>query len=113
MVSMKYIPSRGDIVWIDFDPTLGYEQNGRRPAIVISSEKYNKLSGRALFCPLTSKTKGYVFEVSFVGKNIKGSVLTDQLRTMDFSKRNIVFIEKASKEVFGMVESRLEALLFD
>lgn len=113
MVSMKYVPSRGDIVWIDFNPTLGYEQNGRRPAIVLSSEKYNKLSGRALFCPITSKVKGYVFEVSFVGKNIKGSILTDQVRTMDFGKRNIVFVEKSSKEVFQAVEDRIKALLFD
>ncbi len=103
MVSMKYVPSRGDIVWIDFDPTVGHEQRGRRPALVISPEKYNKISGRGIFCPITSKTKGYIFEVSFEGKNIKGSVLADQIRTMDFSKRNIVFVEKASKEVFNIV----------
>ncbi len=113
MANMKYIPARGDIVWIDFDPTLGYEQNGRRPAIVISSEKYNKISGRAIFCPITSKVKGYIFEVPFEGKSIKGSILTDQLRTMDFSKRNIVFIEKISKEIFNTVEDRIKALLFD
>lgn len=109
---MKYIPSRGDIVWIDFDPTLGHEQNGRRPALVISPDRYNKLSGRAICCPITSKNKNYVFEVPFVGKNIKGSVLTDQTRTMDFNERNIVFIEKISREVYSTVEDRMKALLF-
>lgn len=112
MVGMKYVPSRGDIVWIDFDPTKGYEQSGRRPALIISPEKYNKISGRAIFCPMTSKIKGYVFEVPFEGKNIKGSILTDQIRTMDFGERNIVFVEKISKEVYSTVEDRMKELLF-
>lgn len=113
MVNKKYVPSRGDVVWIDFDPTLGHEQSGRRPAVVISPEKYNKMSGQAIFCPITSKTKGYVFEVPFTGKKIKGAVLTDQLRTMDFNERNIVFIEKVAKEVYGTVEERIRVLLLE
>jgi mRNA interferase MazF len=110
---MKYVPSRGDIVWIDFDPTLGHEQKGRRPAIVISPLKYNKISGRGIFCPVTSKEKGYIFEVAFKGKNIKGAVLADQLRTMDFNQRNIVFIERATKEILNTVEDRIKVLLFE
>jgi mRNA interferase MazF len=110
---MNYIPSRGDIVWIDFDPAIGHEQNGRRPALVISPEKYNKISGRGIFCPVTSKIKGYIFEVPFEGKNIKGAILADQVRTMDFSKRNMVFIEKAPREVFVEVKENIETLLFD
>lgn len=112
MVSMKYIPAKGDIVWIDFDPTKGHEQNGRRPAVVISSEKYNKISGRAICCPVTSKIKNYVFEVPFEGKKINGAILTDQIRTMDFSERNVIFVEKVSKNIFKDVEDRIKALLF-
>ncbi len=110
---MKYIPRRGDIVWINFDPTLGHEQKGRRPALVISSEKYNKLRGCAILCPITSKIKGYIFEVVLDGKGIKGSVLTDQLRTMDFNERNVQFIEKAPQEIQDTVGDRIKALLFD
>ena len=112
MVNMKYIPAKGDVAWIDFDPTKGHEQNGRRPALFISSEKYNRISGRAICCPITSKIKNYVFEVPFEGEIIKGAILTDQIRTMDFNERNIDFIEKISHEVFATVEDRMKELLF-
>ncbi len=111
MVKANYIPSRGDIVWIDFDPIKGHEQGGRRPAVVISPERYNMMSGRALFCPITSKVRGHIFEVSFEGKNIKGSILADQVRTMDFSKRSIVFVEKVSVIIIDRVEAKLLTLI--
>ncbi len=112
MVSMKYVPSRGDIVWIDFDPTKGHEQSGRRPVLIISPEKYNRISGQAICCPVTSKIKNYVFEVPFEGKDIRGSILTDQLRTMDFNEQNIAFVERLSEEVYSDVEDRIKAFLF-
>ena len=111
MTKIGYTPSRGDIVWIDFDPTKGHEQGGRRPAIVVSLRAYNKISGRALFCPITSRSKGYVFEVPFAGEKIKGAVLTDQVRTMNWSKRKAVFIEKVSAAVADDVEGKLRALI--
>ena len=57
--STKYIPERGDIVWLDFNPQLGHEQRGRRPALVMSYKAYNEKIGLAIFCPITSKDKGY------------------------------------------------------
>jgi len=111
MVKIKYIPARGDIVWINFDPIKGHEQSGRRPAIVISPERYNLMSGRALFCPVTSKIKGHVFDVLINGNDIKGSILTDQIRTLDFNKRNIIFIEKSSISIIDEVESKLLTLI--
>ena len=111
MAKVKYIPSRGDIVWIDFDPVRGHEQRGRRSAIVISPEKYNLLSSRVLICPITSKVKEHVFEVAFTGSHIKGSILADQVRTMDFNKRNVVFVEKAKITVTDEVEAKLLTLI--
>jgi mRNA interferase MazF len=110
---MKYVPAKGDVVWIDFDPTKGHEQKGRRPAVVISPEKYNKITGRAICCPVTSKIKNYVFEVTFEGKKINGAILTDQIRTMDFSERNVVFVERMPRNIFVVVEDRIKALLFE
>lgn len=111
MVAMKRAPRRGDIVWIDFDPTRGHEQSGRRPAIVVSPEAYNKISNRALFCPITSISKGYIFEVALEGKNIVGAILVDQIRTLDWSKRRIAFIEKAPLASMDDVEAKLITLI--
>lgn len=111
MGKIKYIPSRGDVVWIDFDPTKGHEQRGRRPAIVISPEKYNTISKCAIFCPITSKIKKYPFEVFFEGKDITGAVLADHVRTMDFTKRKIEFIEKVSPVVMDHIEAKLFTLI--
>lgn len=111
MARVKYTPCRGDIVWIDFDPTKGHEQSGRRPAIVVSFDAYNGMSGRALFCPITSKIRGHVFDVVFEGKKVKGAILADQVRTMDWTKRDMAFIEKAPAAVIDDVEGRLLTLI--
>ena len=63
VVAGKYVPARGDVVWLQFNPQAGHEQAGRRPALVVSPRSYNKKVGLALFCPITSRIKGYPFEV--------------------------------------------------
>ncbi|MDD5721510.1 MAG: type II toxin-antitoxin system PemK/MazF family toxin [Candidatus Pacebacteria bacterium] len=87
MVKNPVIPKRGDIVWIDFSPTKGHEQSGLRPAVVISSDEYNSFSGLALVCPMTSKRKGYFFEVAIKGPKEKSFVLADQVRSFDIQER--------------------------
>lgn len=111
MVAPKYVPHRGDIVWINFDPTKGHEQRGRRPALVVSSRAYNRLSKRALFCPITSKARGYVFEVLCKGRDVNGAILVDQVRALDGSKRKIAFIERVPPAVIDDVEAKLLALI--
>ena len=64
MVKKYYVPERGDLVWVDFSPQRGHEQGGERPAVVISQRIYNERSGLTLVCPVTSKDKGYPFEVT-------------------------------------------------
>jgi len=94
----KYIPDRGDIVWLDFNPQLGHEQRGRRPALTLSFKEYNEKIGLGVFCPITSKVKGYPFEVEVIGKKINGCVLSDQIKSLDWTERNLEFIEKIEKE---------------
>jgi mRNA interferase MazF len=99
MVKIKgYIPERGDIVWLDFNPQLGHEQKGRRPALTISFRTYNEKIGLGLFCPITSKIKGYPFEVEVIGKVVNGCVLSDQIKSLDWTVRNVEFIEKIDEE---------------
>ena len=96
-----YIPGRGDIVWLDFDPQAGHEQAGKRPAIVISPKKYNSKVGLALFQPITSKQKGYPFEV-LLPKNlpISGVILSDQIKSLDWKRRKIKYICTVSEKYY-------------
>ncbi len=94
----KYVPERGDVVWLDFNPQLGHEQRGRRPALTLSFKEYNEKIGLGIFCPITSKVKGYPFEIEIIGNKINGCVLSDQVKSLDWTERNIEFIEKINKE---------------
>ncbi|MGK7958221.1 MAG: type II toxin-antitoxin system PemK/MazF family toxin [Crocosphaera sp.] len=108
-----YIPSRGDIVWLDFDPRTGREQSGHRPAIVISPKEFNHLSSLAFVCPITSKVKGFNFEVSLTTETTtEGVVLIHHLRSVDWRIRNIQFIEQAPVSVINEVCAKLKPLMF-
>ncbi len=109
--SSNYIPEKGDIVWLDFTPQRGHEQRGRRPAIVLSQKSYNNKIGLALFCPITSKEKGYPFEVKIKGEKINGCVLSDQVKSLDWKERNIEFIEKSNDEEIIEVINKLKVLI--
>jgi mRNA interferase MazF len=112
MVMIKYIPERGDIVWLDFTPQTGHEQQGKRPAIVLSPQAYNKKTGLALFCPITSKQKGYPFEVEINTGKINGVVLSDQIKSLDWQQRGVDFIEKATETERNEVINKLNVLIF-
>jgi mRNA interferase MazF len=111
MVGSMYVPERGDIIWIDFSPQLGHEQRGRRPALVISHRKYNEKVGLGIFCPITSKSKDYPFEVKIDLAKIKGSVLCDQLKSLDWTARNTEFIETLEPRKLQDVIERVEVLI--
>jgi len=106
-----YIPNRGDIVWLDFTPQSGHEQRGRRPALVVSKKEYNQKIGLALFCPITSKEKGYPFEVRIAGKKITGCVLSDQVKSLDWTVRNVEYIENSASGVIDDVIERIELMI--
>lgn len=109
----SYSPSRGDIVWLNFTPQAGHEQKGKRPAIIISPLEYNKKTGLAVCCPITSNIKGYPFEVLIEGKKINGAVLSDHLKNLDWRAREIKFIEKAKSHVLEEVVSKIAVLIIN
>lgn len=83
----RYVPDRGDVVWLAFSPQAGHEQAGWRPALILSGRAYNQKAGLALACPITSQIKGYPFEVRIDAGPIHGAVLADQVRCVDWRAR--------------------------
>lgn len=109
---MTYVPERGDVVWISFNPQAGHEQAGRRPAIVLSPKEYNQKVGLGLFCPITSQAKGYRFEVALPQEaDITGVILSDQVKSLDWRVRQAEFKEALPVEVIDEVLAKLGTLL--
>jgi mRNA interferase MazF len=90
---MAYIPDRGDIVWMTFNPQAGHEQAGRRPALVLSPASYNGKVGLAILCPITSQVKNYPFEVLIPdGLKMGGAILSDQVKSHDWRASQAEFV---------------------
>jgi mRNA interferase MazF len=106
-----YVPQKGDIVWLTFNPQLGYEQTGRRPALVISPKEYNQKVGLALFCPITNQVKNYPFEVQISEKYISGAVLADQLKSLDWRSRQAAFICRLDQLSLNEVIDKINVLI--
>jgi mRNA interferase MazF len=105
-------PERGDLVWISFDPQVGHEQAGVRPAVVLSPLAYNQRVGLALVCPITSHSKDYPFEVPIPeGGPIHGVILADQVKSLDWKARGIRAAGKAPSNVVTETLGKLTALL--
>ena len=109
-----YVPERGDAVWITLDPQAGHEQAGRRPALVLSPSAYNGRVGLALLCPITSRAKGYPFEVALPADSpVKGVVGADQVKSLDWKARQASRIGAVPPEVVAEVVRRLQTLLVE
>jgi len=107
-----YVPQRGDVVWLTLNPQAGYEQAGRRPALVLSPKSYNSKVGLAIFSPITSQVKGYPFEAPLPeGLPVTGVILSDQLKSLDWRARNIEFICAVPDETVSEVLGKLKTLL--
>lgn len=107
-----HCPERGDIVWLDSAPASGHEQAGRRPALALSPAAYNRKSGLALFCPITTKAKGYPFEVGLPdGLKAKGVVLSDQIKSLDWRGRESKLLCRVPPSVVESVLERIGVLL--
>jgi len=113
-MARRYVPARGDVIWITFNPQTGHEQAGRRPALVLSPSSYNGKVGLAILCPVTSQIKGYPFEVPIpLGSKLEGVILADQVKSLDWRVRKVEFICKLPRETTNEVLDRLGAPLFD
>ncbi len=112
MVAGKEAPQRGDVVWVSLNPQAGHEQEGRRPALVLSPVEYNERVGLALMCPVTSKVKGYPFEVPLPEDlDIGGVVLADQVKSLDWRVRRAEHACTVPQSVMNEVLGKLNALL--
>ena len=111
-MTRSYIPNTGDLIWLTFDPQAGREQEGRRPALVLSPAAYNEKTDLALVCPISSRVKGYPFEVPLLeGLPISGVVLSDHLKSLDWKQRRAEFVACVAAEVVCDVLARLAPLL--
>ena len=107
-----YIPDRGDLIWISFDPQVGHEQAGRRPALVLSPIDYNSKSGLAVLCPVTNRAKGYPFEVALpAGLSVGGVVLADHVKSLVWVARRAVFADGAPSSIVSEVARKLGLLV--
>lgn len=112
MNTRPYCPKRGDVVWLSFQPQAGHEQAGRRPALALSPEAYNRKVGLAIFCPITTQVKGYPFEVAIPARSkAAGAVLSDQIRNLDWQARNAQFFCRLPDAVVSDVQKKLEVLI--
>ena len=108
----SYVPNTGDLIWLSFNPQAGREQTGRRPALVLSPAVYNEKTDLALVCPISSRVKGYPFEVSLPeGLAISGVVLSDHLKSLDWKQRKAELAARVPAEVISEVLARLAPLL--
>jgi len=109
---MPYIPERGDIVWLDFNPQSGHEQAGRRPALVLSPQKYNAKTRLVIVCPITTKAKSGLFDILIgPGLPVSGAVLSDQVKSLSWEKRNADFICRADPKTLEDTLERIATLL--
>ena len=112
MVDRNYVPSRGDIVWLSFTPHAGREQVGHRPALVLSPITYNGKTSLALMCPITSRVKGYPFEVTLPSAStVSGVVLADQIKSLDWRARSARYECRTTTKVVGEVLDKVGVLL--
>jgi len=104
MVRKKYIPKRGDIVFLNFNPQKGHEQRGERPALIVSSDVFNGKTGFVLACPITTKDNKFPLHVPLPKEfSTAGFVLTEHVRSVDFKAREALFIERATDDFIDYV----------
>lgn len=108
----SYCPKRGDVVWISFNPQSGHEQAGHRPALVLSPQPYNRKVGLALICPITTRVKGYPFEVRVPeGLKVSGAILSDQVKSMDWGARGASMLCSVPDKTVHQVLNKVGTLL--
>jgi mRNA interferase MazF len=107
----EYIPDRGDVVWVDFSPTVGREQRGHRPALVLSPSFYNHKSSIVVACPMTRSVKGYTFEVVVNFDGEAASILSDQVKSFDWRQRKVTYGGKVEESTVSAVQDKIMELI--
>jgi len=110
----KYVPRKGDLVVLSFDPQSGHEQKGRRPALIISNTLFNQKTGLAMACPITNTDRRYPFHIKIPSySSLSGFVMVDQLKSIDYNARKAKFIEKAPDELLNETLAILDACVYE
>lgn len=105
---MSYNPKQGDIVMMDFQPQAGHEQRGRRPALVISNESFHRFTRMAFVCPITNTNRGYPMHVELdVRSKTTGVIMCEQAKSLDYTARNAVLVERAPDDILSEVLERI------
>lgn len=99
MIKESYIPERGDIAWIIFEPRIGHEQSGRRPALILSHKALAEHTNLVIAVPITSKIKGLPYEIVLSGTKTQGALMPIHVKSIDYTSRKAVYIEKAPKRL--------------
>ena|SRR6185295_11397583 len=109
----EYIPRKGDLLVLTFDPQAGHEQRGRRPALVVSNDLFNRRTGLCITCPITQTCRDYPFHVPIpLGQAVTGFVMVEQVKSIDFRSRGAKRIGKAPVEVLEEALSILDACIY-
>jgi len=108
----EYIPKKGDLVILTFDPQAGHEQKGRRPALIISNEVFNKALGLAIACPITNTNRDFPFHVEVNSEKLTGFIMTEQIKSIDFKARKVKFVEKVDQNTLNQVLGITESIIF-
>lgn len=109
----EYAPKKGDFVILSFDPQAGHEQKGRRPALVLSNDLFNKHTGFAIACPITNTNRQIPFHVKIPSSSsLTGFVMVDQVKSIDYRRRQVKYVEHAPSELVDEALSILDACLF-
>jgi mRNA interferase MazF len=104
----RYVPKKGDFITLSFDPQTGHEQKGRRPALVVSNDLFNRHTGLAIVCPVTNTDRSYPFHLPIPsGSSLTGFVMVEQVKSVDFAMRRAKFVQRAA-DVF--VENVLDLI---
>jgi mRNA interferase MazF len=108
-----YVPQKGDFIAVTFDPQSGHEQKGRRPALVVSNTLFNERTGLSIVCPLTNTKRDYPFHVAVTeDQHVKGFVMVEQVKSIDYRARQAKTIGKASDDLLDEVLSILDACIY-
>ena len=93
----RYVPKKGDFITLSFDPQTGHEQKGRRPALVVSNDLFNRHTGLAIVCPVTNTDRSYPFHLPIPsGSSLTGFVMVEQVKSVDFAMRRAKFVQRAA-----------------
>lgn len=106
-----YIPDRGDIIWLDFEPSVGKENTKRRPAYVVSRKAFNEHTGFALVAPITSTVRNVRLEVVLEGTETEGAISSYQMKSFDFAQRQATLIEKAPAAIIAAMTQIIQVIV--